>query len=1145
MTTSSTDATRPSITLITITSAFQGDKLDKSKSNFKPWRDQMYSIMVLSSLWEYTKGTFTAPDQTTEPRAYANWKMNDQRTCGFIFGAISEAERKAIPPLESDTAKYWTQLVDRHKSDGPVAQVYLIKSAMSKVATPGTSFTTGIDEIFDILDRAWAMGDVTADVFKKILALNYFRDFPDTQFALQERIQQETKAAPFMPSDLRRFVEDKQRLIDANKDSGTNTSTIALAAQSHSSKNKGRASDLYCTNCKKPYHTDRYCINSGGGMAGKTMQESMDARRRDREAGKSASNSTPAKATIPVRITDKDGRALIAHVSPDTVFTPTTTTPRVPAMALFTGLPSISVDNKLDTVDYETEGFMYHCFKVDVAPAIDWTTTSTNITNDTAFSTTALNQKDHTIISTSDQPFYVDTGASTHLSPVHSDFLTMRHIPPRPIQGVGGSSVSAIAIGDIKLHIGRGKDLILKDVLYVPNASVRLVSVAALTRDSNVTAHFDGDGCWFKDQSTGAVVARGSFIPKNRLYSLNLSTYAAEHAYSVTINPTFDTWHRRLAHTNHQVVENMARLGVTQGMPSSFPAKPSKCESCVLGKQTQTPVPKRQEEGLGHRATRKLEKVWVDLHGPVAVLSRTGNKYIMNIVDDFTSYPWSVPLKTKDDAFPALMAWQLAWETESGLKVVLYRVDNGELKSNEMDAWLHAHGTQQQFTAPYTSAHIGRVERMHRTLMGKQRAMRAYAKLPPFLWDELYLTASHIHTKTMTRSLDNKTPFEMWFGRKPDLSYLREIGCRAFVLIQNQHNPKLWERSVEMVLIGYGHNSKTYRCYNRTTKQVYSSYHVQFIESHEDERLRYPNLAPPDTEPFPSSVQEIAAGATDTPTYYDVSAEEENLPADHTAPIPPPVPVPIPINPVPDDAPRRSSRFANADQNRGGPSRLERAVQDSTEAGTRLQTARLERRRDLAAIREEEQRNDPKIVERAAVEELAQLFNNLEIAALGNKNQRVEHILAAISDNLNIDPSTFNFDDDPKSWPEAEASVDAEKWRLAYKDELSSLKSMKVYTLVPPSEVPPDQKVRKGRTIFLKKRNEHGEVSRYKVRLVFKGFEQIYGKDYHSTTSPTARMEGQRILLHIAAVLGWDAQQIDVKTAFLYGLLPEDEIQFM
>lgn len=40
-------------------------------------------------------------------------------------------------------------------------------------------------------------------------------------------------------------------------------------------------------------------------------------------------------------------------------------------------------------------------------------------------------------------------------------------------------------------------------------------------------------------------------------------------------------------------------------------------------------------------------------------------------------------------------------------------------------------------------------------------------------------------------------------------------------------------------------------------------------------------------------------------------------------------------------------------------------------------------------------------------------------------------------------------------------------------------------------------------------------------------------------------MESWRVLLHLAAAQGWDAAQIDIKTAFLYGLLPDDETQYM
>ena len=87
--------------------------------------------------------------------------------------------------------------------------------------------------------------------------------------------------------------------------------------------------------------------------------------------------------------------------------------------------------------------------------------------------------------------------------------------------------------------------------------------------------------------------------------------------------------------------------------------------------------------------------------------------------------------------------------------------------------------------------------------------MRIYAKCPPNMWDEFYMTAGHLQNKTTTRSLEGTTPWEQWYGRKPDYSYMPEIGCKVFVLIQNKRNPKIYERSLKCVLIGYDNDSKT------------------------------------------------------------------------------------------------------------------------------------------------------------------------------------------------------------------------------------------------------------------------------------------------------------------------------------------------
>ena len=152
------------------------------------------------------------------------------------------------------------------------------------------------------------------------------------------------------------------------------------------------------------------------------------------------------------------------------------------------------------------------------------------------------------------------------------------------------------------------------------------------------------------------------------------------------------------------------------------------------------------------------------------------------------------------------------------------------------------------------------------------------------------------------------------------------------------------------------------------------------------------------------------------------------------------------------------------------------------------------------------------------------------------------HLLVPESD-LCFSAATDNLGNDlPNSWDEERELPDADKW---YREELKSLKDMDVYNLVPCKQIPSGQQIRRGKPVFRIKYDEDSQPIRYKIRHVFKGFEQIYGRDHTKTTSPTARMESWRLIMHIAASLDWDIQQIDVKTSFLYGLLPDDEIQYM
>ena len=136
-------------------------------------------------------------------------------------------------------------------------------------------------------------------------------------------------------------------------------------------------------------------------------------------------------------------------------------------------------------------------------------------------------------------------------------------------------------------------------------------------------------------------------------------------------------------------------------------------------------------------------------------------------------------------------------------------------------------------------------------------------------------------------------------------------------------------------------------------------------------------------------------------------------------------------------------------------------------------------------------------------------------------------------------------DPDAPEWPDALKSDECDKWLKGAKVELNGLCDMKVFELVLRHDVPANRSILRGKFVCRLKRDAAGDPVRYKVQWVAKGFQQVWGRDFSKTTSPTARLESLRIVLHIAAVNDWCIEQYDVKTAFLNGVLPEDEIQYM
>ena len=93
-------------------------------------------------------------------------------------------------------------------------------------------------------------------------------------------------------------------------------------------------------------------------------------------------------------------------------------------------------------------------------------------------------------------------------------------------------------------------------------------------------------------------------------------------------------------------------------------------------------------------------------------------------------------------------------------------------------------------------------------------------------WGEAILTASHVLNRIPNRNKET-TPYEIWVGRKPSLSYLRTWGCLAKVNVPINKKRKLGPKTVDCVFLGYAHHSIAYRFL--VVKSEVSDMHVYTI----------------------------------------------------------------------------------------------------------------------------------------------------------------------------------------------------------------------------------------------------------------------------------------------------------------------------
>ena len=131
---------------------------------------------------------------------------------------------------------------------------------------------------------------------------------------------------------------------------------------------------------------------------------------------------------------------------------------------------------------------------------------------------------------------------------------------------------------------------------------------------------------------------------------------------------------------------------------------------------------------------------------------------------------------------------------------------------------------------------------------------------------------------------------------------------------------------------------------------------------------------------------------------------------------------------------------------------------------------------------------------------------------------------------------------EPRTLAEAKQRPDWPLWEKAIEEELATLKAAGTWRL---EEAPPGANIIGSKWVFKAKKDAAGNIVRYKARLVAQGFSQIGGVDYDDTYAQVARLASSRAIITMANRLGLELHQVDIKGAYLNGVLHEDKVLYM
>ncbi|OAQ57457.2 polyprotein [Pochonia chlamydosporia 170] len=410
-----------------------------------------------------------------------------------------------------------------------------------------------------------------------------------------------------------------------------------------------------------------------------------------------------------------------------------------------------------------------------------------------------------------------------------------------PIQGYGNI--------DIEVQGPTGKTLFrLRDVAFCEHFAANLVSLRQLQRygywwdnrpnQNCLRTHHGRIICKIFDRHDQYVL---EYIPGDKSKQSFLVRRNTFNSWTGRRPAGADAkkWHLRLGHPGPQALEHLVNCSTGARIKG---ITTTECDDCAVSKAKRqvSRKPRNTENAPGIRLA-------VDFHD--FQHNSQGKQHVMLITDRWSGYIWDFYLadrgaETMIEVFNTLFG---ILERRFRIKPSVIECDNEIYKRRlQVRQFLESLFIVIEPSAPDTQAQNGGAERSGGIIKNKARAMRSGARLPVYLWVEVFKAAVYLYNRTPKYIYKWQSPYDRFYtfvaerdgvaidGRKPDQRHLRVYGCKAFAMTREalrksnrleRMNPRAWIG----YLVGY-QSTNIYRIWNPKLGTVISTRDVTFNE---------------------------------------------------------------------------------------------------------------------------------------------------------------------------------------------------------------------------------------------------------------------------------------------------------------------------